>query len=245
MYARPELEAAHTEYWKEIRRQLQSRGIDSPASLSQQAEAFSVWKHPELVISQTCGMPYRLYLQDHVALVGTPDFGLEGCPPGYYRSVFVVREQDPRHDLGEFIDACFAYNQVHSQSGFAAPYWHLQKYGFWFKQLIETGGHLKSLLAVHQQQADITCLDAVTWRLMQQYEPAAKQLRALEWTQATPGLPYISAANADVPLMFSAIDTAISSLSEKYRSQLGITGLIKIDKADYLSIPDPPSSCLD
>jgi len=84
MYQRPELEAANNRYWNSIRTNLADAGIDSPKNLSQDAEEFSVWKHPDLVLSQTCGMPYRIWLHDKVELVGTPDFGVEDCPPGYY-----------------------------------------------------------------------------------------------------------------------------------------------------------------
>jgi len=71
-------------------------GIDSPEKLSQDAEEFSVWRHPELVLSQTCGMPYRIWLHGHVELVGTPNFGIDNCPAGYYRSALVVRADDAR-----------------------------------------------------------------------------------------------------------------------------------------------------
>ena len=244
MYARPELDQAHAMYWSEIRQQLALLNIASPITLSQDAEEFTVWRHPELVLSQTCGMPYRLYLKDHVTLVGTPDYGLENCPPGYYRSVFVVHQQDTRTDLTDFKDAVFAFNQANSQSGFAAPYWHTRQQGFWFRQRFESGGHALSALAVQQRKAEIACLDAVSWRLLQQYDPAAQQLRELEWTSATPGLPYISSANANRDSFFSAISSAIANLSQKYKTQLGIKDLVQIEQADYLAIPNPPPSAL-
>ena len=82
MYARPQLAGAHDRFWDLIRDELGKRGIGSPKELSQTAEEFEVWTDPALVLSQTCGMPYRLWLHEKVELIGTPDYGLESCPIG-------------------------------------------------------------------------------------------------------------------------------------------------------------------
>ena len=71
MYARPELEAPHARYWQAIRAALAARGIAAPAALSNDAPEFEVWEDPALVLSQTCGMPYRTRLHGRVTLVGT------------------------------------------------------------------------------------------------------------------------------------------------------------------------------
>lgn len=240
MYARPELVPAHDRFWALLRHELALIGIESPAALSQAAEIFSVWNDPELVLSQTCGMPYRIWLHDKVALVGTPDYGLEGCAPGYYRSPIVVRADDPRQSLADFRDATFGYNQTHSQSGHGAPYAHVIAQGFWFEKRLETGGHLASANAVASGSADIAALDAVTWRLIQRYEPFASALRVLEWTQPTPGLPYITAKGRDTDAMFDAINRAIKALDASGRDALGLKSLVRIPKADYLAVPNPP-----
>lgn len=240
MYARPELAPAHDRYWGLIRDEFAAIGIDAPARLSQDAFGVDVWKSPELVLSQTCGMPYRLWLKDDVTLVGTPDYGLDACPAGYYRSPFVVRADDPRENLSEFKHATFALNQTDSQSGYGAPYFHLQSHGFWFENLLESGGHLASAKAVADGQADIAALDAVTWRLIEKYELFAQYLRVLEWTAPTPGLPLITAKGRDAESMFTAINRAIHALSEDDQASLGIRALVQIPKADYFDVPNPP-----
>ena len=242
MYMRPELAGAHDRYWALIRQNLSEAGIDSPAALSQQAEEFHVWKHPELVLSQTCGMPYRTWLHDRVALVGTPDFSLRDCPPGYYRSAIIVRAADPRQKTEAFRDAVFAYNQTFSQSGYAAPYWHLEPEGFWFENRLHTGQHLLSARAVADNRADIAALDAVSWRLMQQYEPFTSALRVLQWTEPTPGLPLITSKSADPQKIFDAVEGAIKRLHSSDRQILGLAGIVHIPKADYLAVRNPPDS---
>ena len=130
MYARPELAGANARFWALIREELRAVGIDSPEHLSNDANAFDVWESPNLVVSQTCGMPYRIWLKDKVNLVGTPDYGMQDCPAGYFRSPLVVRVDDPCVALDDFKDARLAYNSTHSQSGFASVHAHSAAKGF-------------------------------------------------------------------------------------------------------------------
>ncbi len=239
MYARSELTDAHDRYWQLIRRALAEHDIESPETLAQNADEFEVWKAPNLVLSQTCGMPYRLWLHDKVTLIGTPDFGVDGCPPGYYRSALVVRADDPRKRVEEFEKSVFAYNQSFSQSGYAAPYNHLASKGIWFENQLQTGGHVLSARAVADGKADIAALDAVSWRLMQRYEDFTTKLSVLDWTEPTPGLPYIAAKGVDKRAIFDAVSAAIAKLSPEDKTILGIRRLIDIPSQDYLDIPNP------
>jgi ABC-type phosphate/phosphonate transport system substrate-binding protein len=239
MYARPELDAAHSQLWAGIAGNLREMGIDAPDALSQDAEEMQVWTDPLLVLSQTCGMPYRLWLKDKVELVATPDYGLQDCSPGYYRSPLIVRSDDARSDIAEFQGACFAFNQTHSQSGFAAPFAHLKRAGFWFTETLQTEAHLASAAAVAEGRADIAALDGVTWRLFQRYDPSAAQLRVLEWTDPTPGLPLITAKGRDVEAIYKAVSRAIDDLEEEHRAALGIKRLVRIDREAYLAVPNP------
>ncbi|QXT40650.1 phosphate/phosphite/phosphonate ABC transporter substrate-binding protein [Gymnodinialimonas ceratoperidinii] len=242
MYQRPELAAAHDRLWSAIRDRLRADGIPAPKSLSQDAEEFSVWRDPELVLSQTCGMPYRLWLHGQVSLVGTPDYGLDACPPGHYRSALVVRADDPREQVTDFANARFAYNQTFSQSGFAAPFWHLHDHGFFFQDRLHTGAHLASARAVADGTADIASLDAVTWRNIERFDPFAPRLRVLAWTAPTPGLPLITSASNDAPAITRAVHAAIDDLSQEDKDLLGLKGLVSIPKENYLAVPNPPGT---
>ena len=244
MYARPELEDAHTRLWTSLRRSFLARGIEAPAALSQSAPSFEVWENQHLILSQTCGMPYRTRLHDRLKLVGTPDYQLEGCPAGHYRSAIVVRANDPRAALGAYAEAQLAYNAPHSHSGFAALYNHAAQSGVWFAQRVESGGHLASARMVAQGQADIAALDAQTWRLIQRYEPWANKLRVLEYTAPTPGLPLITSKAQDAELVFEAVAEAFDAVSPADAAALDLHGLIRIPHADYLAVPNPPDNAL-
>jgi len=240
MYQRPQLTDAHSRLWQLTRQQLSRVGIDSPKTLSQNAEEFSVWLNPELVLSQTCGMPYRLALHGKVNLVGTPDYGIQGCQAGYYRSPLIVRVDDARTDVREFQQSVLAFNSPISQSGYTAIYKHAEHHNFWFDNKLHAGQHQASAEAVAEGKADIASLDAVTWRLIQQYESFAKKLRVLEWTDPTPGLPLITALQHNPDNVFNAFSEALNELHTNDKALLGIKSLVKIPASDYLAVANPP-----
>ena len=239
MYERPQLEQAHQRLWSLIHRELGDRGIAGPVQLSRPTDEFSVWSDPDLLLSQTCGMPYRTWLHGKVQLVGTPDYDLEGCQPGYYRSAWVVRRNDPKKALTEFAQSIFAYNKPFSQSGYAAAYWHTWAENFWFTRKFQSGAHRQSAEAVADGRADIAALDAVSWRLIQQYDHVARQLRVLEWTDPTPGLPLITSLSQNRCLIRDAVVSALEKLPDSDCSAIGIKGLVTIASEDYLALANP------
>lgn len=240
MYQRPQLADAHANFWSLIRQRLLAVGQQCPAALSQDGDEFETWLDPGLVLSQTCGMPYRNSLHNRVTLIGTPDFGLDDCDPGFYRSAVIVRRNDDRQNVSDFASAAFAYNQDHSQSGFSAAYHHVAPLGFWFERRMMSGGHLRSAIMVAEGVADIATIDAVTWRLIERYEPFAASLRVIDWTVQNPGLPYISRAGVDRTLIFDAVKEAIIGLDRKDRDLLGIRSLVPIPAEVYLAVKNPP-----
>ena len=243
MYDRPETAAANDRLWAGIRDGLRAEGIAAPDVLTRGKHAYwDAWQSPDLVFSQTCGFPFRAKLHDNVTLIGTPDYGLPGCPPGHYNSVFVARLDDPRATLDEFSNAPFAYNEDLSQSGWAAPQNHAAAHGLHFPASLQTGGHRLSALAVAENRADLAAIDALTWELLTQYEPFTARLKEIARTQPpTPVLPYITAKGADAALYFRVTAAAIAALSAADRATLHLKGLIAIPASAYLAVPTPPS----
>lgn len=234
--------AANDRLWALIRTGLRGRGIEAPEALVRGEQAYwETWQSPDLILSQTCGYPFRARLHDRVTYVGTPDFGVEGCAPGYYRSVFVARADDRRTELADFDGARFAYNEPLSQSGWAAPQTHVARLGIRLMPAIQTGGHRLSARAVADGQADIAALDAVTFSLMQDADPVVARLRVIGLTEPTPGLPYITAKGRDPQPIFDAVGEAIAALSPADRGSLRLKGLVRIPLASYLAVPNPPS----
>lgn len=242
MYDRAENRAATDRYWSLIRAGLTARGIDAPQSLRRgDAELMPQWTDPALLLSQTCGFPFRARLHGQVTLVGTPDFGMNGCPPGYYRSVLIARRDDPRATLAGFDHASLAYNDALSQSGWAAPQNHAAKLGLSFRAGLQTGSHAASLAAVAEGRADLAALDAVTFSLLAEHDPRAASVRVISETDPTPGLPYITAKGRDSAPIFDAIAEAIGGLDATERSALRLKGIVYIPAETYLAVPTPPA----
>lgn len=235
MYDRREVAAANDGFWAAIRGALGG----GPKRLSRDSDLWEIWQSPDLVFAQTCGYPYRARLHGHVTLIGTPDYGVKGCPAGYYNSVFIARRDDPRRDLSEFSSASFAYNEPMSQSGWAAPMTHMARLGLTFATAIQSGGHLKSAQMVAQGQADIAAIDAVTWAMILRYDGFAQNLDVIAKTAPSPGLPYIAAKGVDKTGLFVALQTAISDIPSPIRDQLMIKGIVDIPAGKYLEIPTP------
>jgi len=190
MYAMPHARAAHDRFWAAIRTALGA----GPDLLDQTDDMWGHWLSPDLLLSQTCGLPFRARLHDKVQLVGTPDYGLPGCPPGFYNSVLLVNGQNPANTLRDLDRQTLAYNEPLSQSGWAAPYAHFRDHGIRFVAGPHTGAHAASARAVADGDADIAALDAMTWAMLQCDDPAlTAQLKEVGRTTPTPGLPYITA----------------------------------------------------
>ncbi len=246
MYDRAETGEANNRLWAGIRDGLRARGIPAPDTLTLGEDAYwPAWHAADLVLSQTCGFPFRTKLHDRVTLVGTPDYGVLGCDAGYYCSVYVARTDDLRRTLAEFSHARFAYNEAMSQSGWAAPQNHAHALGISFPPSLCSGGHRMSALAVSKGLADIAALDAVTWDILQQWEPWTTTLREVGRTPQTPGLPLIAAKGADADATFQAVQDAIIALSAADRKILRLQGIIAIPTAAYLAVPTPagPNEC--
>ncbi len=240
MYDMPPIRGANDRFWALIRDGLRAHGIAAPDALTRGAETlWPQWQAPDLVLSQTCGMPYRTRLHGHVTLIGTPDYGLPGCPPGYYRSVFVAHRDDPRSDIAEFDESLMAYNEAVSQSGWAAPLHHAAKLGIRLHPALQTGGHRLSLLAVAGGRAPIAALDALTWDLLRGSTPEAAVVKVVGYTDPTPVLPYISATGADQPMMFAVIARAIAGLTPQDRATTRLRGIVAIPAETYLAVPTP------
>lgn len=240
MYDRPEMHAANDRFWALIRDALRSRGIYAPAGLTRGDDAYwATWESPDLVLSQTCGLPFRAKLHDRVTLVCTPDYGVEGCPPGYYRSVFVVRKDDARSFPDDFSQADFAFNEGLSQSGWAAVKAWFDARNLPLSPRLRTGSHAASAQAVVDGKADFAALDAVTWELLSSATDWAKDLRVVGLSDPTPGLPYITARGNDASLYRGAVEAAFDGLSQDDRRVLRLRGITFIPETAYLALPIP------
>jgi ABC-type phosphate/phosphonate transport system substrate-binding protein len=206
MYDLPELRPATDEFWAGLARHLRAEGIDGvPERIEHPADYEAHWLASDLLFSQTCGYPLRHRLRDRVRYVATPSYAVEGCGRGTYRSVVVVRADAPYAGLEDLRGATAAFNDTQSQSGMnalRASVALLSRNGRFFGRVVKTGRHEASIRAVAAGDADVATIDCVTWACLRRYRPAeVAGLRVLCLTAETPGLPFVTAGNADDELV--------------------------------------------
>jgi ABC-type phosphate/phosphonate transport system substrate-binding protein len=236
MYDIPALQGANDRFWGAIRARLGH----GPGALTRGVDFWAVWTSPDLLLAQTCGMPFRTGLHGQVALVGTPDHRLSGCGPGYYCSVLVVRENSIVQAIDDLQGGVLAYNDAMSQSGWAAPMSHFNDHEIAFSRFVQSGGHAASAQMVTRGEADVAGLDAVTWELLKEHDPVAADLRVLAVTVPTPALPYITRPGGHLSDLRAAVAGAIADLTPQDRAALHLHGLASISKQTYLAVPTPP-----
>ncbi|MCU0908627.1 MAG: PhnD/SsuA/transferrin family substrate-binding protein [Rhodobacteraceae bacterium] len=245
MYDWPEERATVDALWGAIRDGLRDRGIAAPEALDRGITLWDAWLHPDLLVSQTCSLPYRTRLHGRVQLLGALDLGLPDCPPGYYRSHIVTRAGRSA-GLADMAGGVFALNGFDSQSGWAAAATHAAARGLAFARFLHTGSHRDSARAVADGRADLACIDAVTWRLVERHDPAvAAALQVIDHTAPTPGLPLITAPGRDTGPIRAALTEAPARLSAAQRGAMGLAGFVPLDPALYLAVPTPPTPSQD
>lgn len=245
MYDRAETAPANDRFWALIRDGLRAREIDAPVRLRRgDAELMRQWTAPDLILSQTCGYPYRKHLHGKVNLVGTPDYGVEGCPPGHYRSILIAGAGDPRDRIEDFDGTPIAYNDALSQSGWAAAQNHAARLGIRLPGGLRTGSHRASFLAVAEGHATLAAIDAVTFSYLSEFDAALARVKVVGATESTPGLPYICAVGVDADAVLSAVAEAIPLLSSEDRARLRLKSVLRLPAEAYLAVASPPDPAL-
>ncbi len=184
-----------------------------PASLPpDRLDLATLWRHPDLLVAQSCWGPMEAGLSLQVEVIGQPDYsGIEGGQEMFYSSAIVMRRHagddrgaenigapadgTPLLPAGRMKGKRLAFNAPDSMSGIIALARDLGKIGEsieLFGQRIETGSHRGSIAAVAAGEADVCAVDCRTWQIAQRHEPAAAGLRAVGWTGLRKGLPMIA-----------------------------------------------------
>ncbi|WP_299292400.1 PhnD/SsuA/transferrin family substrate-binding protein [uncultured Tateyamaria sp.] len=236
MYDMPHARDAYDRFWDGIRDAL---GY-GPEKLDRTHDSWGIWQSPDLLLAQTCGLPFRARLYGQVTLVGTPDYGLRDCPSGYYYSYIIRRRGDDRDLRSLARSGILAYNDGLSQSGWAAPVAAAGALNLTVPATLETGAHVASIHAVLERRADFAGIDAITYLMWQHANPeTARGIETFIRTDPTPGLPLITAKGRDPAPIAHAVRNAIAQMSASDRDILHLKGLARIDADTYRALPIP------
>jgi len=203
MYDWPAIRAGTDAFWAEVARRLREAGIAAPAALARTPDVKASWRDPDLLLGQTCGMPFVSGDCGAARIVARPDYGLADASGGFYRSAIIVRAEDAASSGPEAVLAQqgrrVAVNEWRSFSGHVAPRAYLaglrgSARDPFFGAVVMSGRHIESARMVARGEADIAALDSVVWALLQAHEPeTAGRLAVLDMTAPAPALPFITA----------------------------------------------------
>lgn len=236
MYDRRENAAAHDALWTGVRDRL-GYGPDRLDHITHIEEG---WARPDLLLGHICNLPYRAQFRGRVTPLGCSDYGLPDTPAGYYHSLFVVRAEDALRGLAPATLGRFAYNDALSHSGWGASYAHVAAMGMRFHTTMRTGAHEDSARAVADGRADLACIDAVTWRMLDAWEPCTDNLRVIARTRVSPGQMFITGPDYDATQVRAALTDAIATLPANHAENLGLRGIVPLPDAAF-DLPLPPS----
>jgi ABC-type phosphate/phosphonate transport system substrate-binding protein len=243
MYDRPDNRAAHDRLWGAIRDGLKERGVEAPEALDRETYYSDGWARPDLTLGQICNLPYRALFKGKVRRIAASDYGLEGCPPGYYRSLFVVRQGDPAARPEDLAGRSMAYSDALSQSGYGAAASWAARTGVRLNPALQTGAHIESVRAVALGKADFATIDAQTFRILTPSVPEISALRVIGATPASPGMTFITGLENDPELLREAIGAAIAGLDGTDAAILGLRGIVVLPDGAYdPELPPPPAS---
>jgi ABC-type phosphate/phosphonate transport system substrate-binding protein len=242
MYDLPEVAAANDALWRGIAQALDRAGVeDVPRALTRGVDLGEVWRNPEFLFGQTCGYPLMNAFKGELKPIATPVYDAPGCAGPAYRSLIVVRGDDPARDPEDLRGRTAAITHTASQSGYSAlraTVAHLARRGRFFGKVVESGGHLNSLALVAAGEADVCATDCVTHALLARHRPAALDgLRVLGTSPAAPGLPYVTRAEADDQRLACLRGALFAALEDPdlapARAALLITGAEVLPAAAY------------
>jgi ABC-type phosphate/phosphonate transport system substrate-binding protein len=227
MYDFPQLREAHDEFWDALAARLRAAGLmRTPGALTRGAWPAEVWADPLLLFAQGCEYPLAKAFVDRVRIVAHPVYSAAGCEGARYRSAVVVR-RDGELTLADLRGQRCVVNELDSNSGMnllraaIAPLTNGERF---FASVAVSGSHLRSVEMVASGQADVACIDCVSFAHFHRLHPSlVAGLRVLSWTPSTPSLPYItarSASNSIVQALRSALadvfdDEALAAVRAK------------------------------
>ena len=213
-----------------------------------EGELMPHWRRKDLLLSQTCGFPYRMLgLADEVHLIATPIFDAPGCEGPRYRSVLVVSAEAWARGA-HTLEACrglrAACNGADSHSGMNA-FRHalapLARDGRFLASVRWTGSHAATLQALASGAADVGAIDCVTLALLRDsHSEIFDGVRTIGMTASAPGLPLITSralGEGQAQALRDALDATLAADPERART-LRLRGFARLTGEAYAEIED-------
>ena len=199
---------------------------------------------PALLFGHTCGYPLMIHLKDRLSPFCVPVFDVPGSDGKFYSSRFIVGAKSDIASLADCREKVAAINAPDSNSGMNVLRYaisDLDPAGQFFSSVITTGGHLASLEAVVNQQADIAAIDCVSYQLIEDSQPELmERVRSLGNSVKTCGLPFVIPGpnSSDSEMLIDNLNRALALAPDTVREKLHLLGFEPVTLDDYQGIVD-------
>ena len=235
MYDFPQVREAHDQLWAALAQRLEDSGVSSvPRQLTRNLSHRQTWMHPGLLFGQACEYPVAKSFEERLTIVATPRYVASGCTGTLYRSAIVTRAGDSCATLEDLRNRRCVVNEPDSNSGmnlFRAALAPLAAGARFFQSVQLSGSHRASLEWVAAGEADVTAVDCITLAHLERLEPRlTSKLRVIDWTPASPCLPYVTARRTDA-VTLAVLRTAIAAVFSE-RALAAARAVLFLDSVD-------------
>ena len=228
MYDLPEVVGHTNAMWTAIG----SRIPNAPKWLtrpSTRQEMQALWRHPELVLGQTCGWPLVTELSDLVKsgalnVVGT--FWYHTSPEGGYYAAHDVTAW-PSRSVSEPRSAVNSYDSL---SGWVS---HAYRNTEAITSVLLTGSHVETIRAIREDRADVGSIDSVTYDLLRKHRPSELEgVSVSDGGLKVPCLPLISTRRVE-EIREAIVDAFVQPELAVHLNELLIFDFVPLDASDY------------
>ncbi len=239
MYDHVAQNEANDRFWGALAKALRDQGVgDVPDRLDRARDVHAIWRDPTLLFGQACGYPLVVDQTLALRIVAFPVYcAMQG-------SVLIARADDARDAVEDFRGGRAAINDRRSNTGmnlFRAVVAPFAGRGAFFSEVLETGAHRSSLVAVGGGEADLAAIDCVTFAAVARFEPELTALvRIVAHSPPSPSLPFVTAATTDAATLAAlriALDRVVADPElAAVREALFLTGIVPAGPTSLLPI---------
>lgn len=209
-------------------------------------DLMAYWSGPEMLISQSCGLPFVEDLAAVTHCVGTFRWSGVSDERGWYRTVIVVAPGSGARNLADLAGARPAVSNTQSLSGWCSlgvAVAGVTDRADFLRPTVLTGSHAGSLAALQSGDADVASIDPGTYQLLARHRPAAvaglRQVGEGPWVPAT---PLVVPRSLPVPIerSRSIVTGALNSAGlADSRAEIGIDSFVVVPDEEYLAAIPP------
>ena len=206
-----------------------------------------------LIFGHTCGYPLMTRLQESFTPYCVPVFDVPGTNGRRYSSRFIVARASAIRDIEQSRGGVVAVNTPDSNSGMNVlrhAVASLDVDGRFFSRVLASGGHLHSLRAVADGEADIAAIDCVSYQLIEDRWPElTRQVETIGYSVETCGLPFVIANSKrhgmDTEAMIARLNQALNAAPETVRRCLHLSEFSSVELDDYAQILEVEAFAID